>query len=84
MGDLILTAYGASSRNTQVGKRIGIGESLASIIAATGYTPEGVNSATSLYMLAQKLHINLPLCCSVYDVLYNGMHVQEIIGILRS
>jgi glycerol-3-phosphate dehydrogenase (NAD(P)+) len=84
VGDLILTAYGSLSRNGEVGRRLGAGETLASIIAATGYTPEGVNSAISLYKLAERVGVNMPLCCSIYDILYNGRDVHEIIRAIRN
>lgn len=54
IGDLFLTASSTQSRNYMVGKALGAGESLQSIIERTGFTPEGINTLRSMKAYAQK------------------------------
>jgi glycerol-3-phosphate dehydrogenase (NAD(P)+) len=59
IGDLFLTAASTQSRNYLVGKALGEGESLQSIIERTGFTPEGVNTLYSIRSYAQRYGITL-------------------------
>ena len=59
IGDLFLTASSTQSRNYTVGKALGSGESLQSIIERTGFTPEGINTLCSIKAYAQKYDISL-------------------------
>ncbi len=59
IGDLFLTASSTQSRNYTVGKALGTGESLQSIIDRTGFTPEGINTLRSIKVYAQKYDISL-------------------------
>ena len=77
MGDLILTCYGSLSRNRQVGFLLGQGKTLAEIQGNMFMVAEGILTAKSVYQLSQKLDIEMPICESVYDVLYNGLSSKE-------
>ena len=71
VGDLVLTAYSPLSRNTQLGYKIGQGQSLALLqSAATPMTTEGLNTLLALPQLCQKLKFELPLCHQIYQVVY--------------
>lgn len=59
IGDLFLTASSTQSRNYSVGKALGAGESLPSIIQRTGFTPEGINTLRSIREYAQKYGISI-------------------------
>ncbi len=59
IGDLFLTVASTQSRNYLVGKALGNGESLESIIQRTGFTPEGVNTLQSIEQYAKRYGISL-------------------------
>ncbi len=59
IGDLFLTASSTQSRNYSVGKALGAGESLQSIIDRTGFTPEGINTMRSIRAYAHMYHVSL-------------------------
>lgn len=58
VGDLFLTASSTQSRNYTVGKALGAGETLESIIERTGFTPEGINTLHSMYAYAKPYGIS--------------------------
>ena len=78
VGDLVLTTTGIASRNLQVGIRLGKGESLESILVATGYTPEGVNTVQSIHQLMLRYNLQLPVCNSIYEVVFKKVPVDTI------
>ena len=80
VGDLLLTALGNKSRNRTVGKRIGGGETLSNILEKTGYIPEGINTVHSIYQFMQKKNLNLPICRSVYQILFEGGKVTDLLN----
>jgi glycerol-3-phosphate dehydrogenase (NAD(P)+) len=69
-GDLILTCYSERSRNHNVGKRLGRGESLVEIAASMKMVAEGVPTARSAWECARRLNIATPIIEQVYAVLY--------------
>ena len=77
IGDLVLTCTGDQSRNHTVGKRIGKGERLADILADMQMVAEGVKTARSVYDLSRKLGVEMPICHTVYHVLYDNMPPGE-------
>jgi len=79
VGDLILTCKGGLSRNVMVGRYFGQGKSLEKVIEDEGVTPEGVNTAQSIYELAQKHKISLPVCEGIYDIVFAGKSVDQFL-----
>jgi len=84
MGDLVLTCTGDLSRNRQVGLELGRGKKLEDILASMSMVAEGVINARSVHDLAQKLKVEMPICESVYRVLYEGLPVRECVTQLMS
>lgn len=78
VGDLVLTSMGASSKNREVGRRIGHGEKLSAIIEQTGYVVEGVNTLKSVVSLAQKHQVNVPICSGISDVVFGNASVEDM------
>lgn len=70
VGDLILTCTGNLSRNYTVGKLLGEGLTLEEIQGSRRTVAEGVRNTKSVYNLAKKLNIELPIINEVYKVLY--------------
>jgi glycerol-3-phosphate dehydrogenase (NAD(P)+) len=80
IGDLVLTALiGTQSRNVQVGRRLGRGESLEDILRKTGYTPEGINTLKTIHTFAMQHNLKLPLCTAVYRVIFENASLEALI-----
>ncbi|MFC2085080.1 NAD(P)H-dependent glycerol-3-phosphate dehydrogenase [Bacteroidota bacterium] len=78
MGDLIVTCMSRHSRNRYVGDRIGKGEKLKDIINSMKMIAEGVETSKSVYELARKNHIDVPIADAVYNILYNEKDPQKL------
>ena len=72
LGDLVLTCAGDLSRNRSVGSQIAGGKSLQEILASTRTVAEGVRNTRSLFSLAQRLGVEMPIVEQMYQVLYAG------------
>jgi glycerol-3-phosphate dehydrogenase (NAD(P)+) len=79
LGDLILTCTSPLSRNYQVGLRLGRGESLEEILASMQMVAEGVKTSRAVYLLAQRLGVEMPIVEAVYHILYSGFSLKEAI-----
>jgi len=77
IGDLILTCTGDLSRNHTVGKQIGQGESLTAILSEMRMVAEGVKTSKSVYNLARKLEVEMPISSEIYHVLYHDVPPKE-------
>jgi len=76
IGDLVLTCTGELSRNRTVGMRLGRGESLRAILKEMRMVAEGVRTTRSVYHLAKRLGVTMPICSEVYHVLYEGADLR--------
>jgi glycerol-3-phosphate dehydrogenase (NAD(P)+) len=79
MGDLILTCYGALSRNRHVGFELGQGRALQDILAGMTMVAEGVGTTAALLALARENHIELPISEQVHSILHLGNPPREAI-----
>ncbi|HEX9788277.1 MAG TPA: NAD(P)H-dependent glycerol-3-phosphate dehydrogenase [Candidatus Binatia bacterium] len=79
LGDLILTCAGNLSRNRAVGLQIAAGRSLHEITGATRMIAEGVRNTRSLYDLAKRLEVEMPIVEQMYQVLYAGKKPAEAV-----
>ncbi len=79
MGDLILTCYGAQSRNRRVGFELGQGRSLQQILAGMTMVAEGVGTTAALLALAKENHLELPITQQVHSILHLGNSPREAI-----
>jgi len=79
IGDLVLTSMGSRSRNLEVGKRLGRGEHLESILRHTGYIPEGINTVQTLNQMIQKEGLDLPVCQGVYDAIFSKKSLGDVL-----
>lgn len=50
-------------------------------MAEVGAVVEGYYAAESIYQLSQREGVEMPLC-SVYEVLYHGVAVQDVVSSL--
>ncbi len=80
IGDLILTCTGDLSRNRTVGKKLGQGMKIDTILSEMKMVAEGVKTARSVYHLAKKLDVDMPICRKVYEVIYSEKNPQEAVS----
>ncbi|MBW2988939.1 NAD(P)-dependent glycerol-3-phosphate dehydrogenase [Candidatus Woesearchaeota archaeon] len=81
VGDLIATCTSKHSRNRFVGERIAEGKSFEDIREEMhGMVAEGIRAAKSVYDLAKKEDIDLPLTTQVYKVLYEKKDLKKAIN----
>ena len=73
LGDLVLTATGALSRNRTVGLRIAEGRPLAAVLRELGHVAEGVPSARWVQRLSRRHGLEMPITDMVCSVLFDGM-----------
>lgn len=80
LGDLILTAGSTTSRNLSFGIAIGKGKTKEEVLQNRGRgATEGVVTAESIGRLAKKLNVSMPICDSVYRILYENADVDQVI-----
>ena len=79
MGDLVLTCTGDLSRNRSVGFKLGQGMSLTDILAEMRMVAEGVKSAESVYNLARKLGVEMPIVEQTYQILHDNKPAREAV-----
>jgi glycerol-3-phosphate dehydrogenase (NAD(P)+) len=82
LGDLILTCSSDSSRNFSLGRALGEGQAAADVLAARNSVSEGAMSAAAIAALAERHHIELPICAGVHHVLSGAQDIDTVIGAL--
>ena len=70
LGDLCTTCFSPDSRNRTFGEKIAQGKSLEKILGDMKMVVEGVVTTKSVYLLAQKNNIDMPIVTQIYKVLY--------------
>jgi glycerol-3-phosphate dehydrogenase (NAD(P)+) len=70
-GDVIATCSSTCSRNYQVGKLLGEGKSLETILESTGITAEGVRTTRAVAAYARRQGLHMPITFAV-DSLLDG------------
>ena len=78
MGDLIVTCLSGHSRNRQAGLLIGRGAPVAIALREVGAVVEGYYAAASVMTLARRLHTEMPICRSIYGILYEDMEPEDV------
>jgi glycerol-3-phosphate dehydrogenase (NAD(P)+) len=79
IGDLMLTCYGDLSRNRQVGLELARGVDLSEIMSRLSQVAEGVHTAKSARLVSQKYGVEMPICESVYKLLYGNVSPNELV-----
>lgn len=76
IGDLVVTCMSQHSRNRFVGEQIGRGKRLEEIEQEMSMIAEGVRTTDSVYQLAEKHQIEMPITEAVYQILFEGKKPQ--------
>ncbi|MFL2840316.1 MAG: NAD(P)H-dependent glycerol-3-phosphate dehydrogenase [Pseudohongiellaceae bacterium] len=84
VGDLIVTCSTPLSRNFRVGKALGEGKRIETILTDLGQLAEGVNTLKQVIDKAKSLNIEMPLAQGLYEVIYNNEQIEHIISSLLS
>jgi glycerol-3-phosphate dehydrogenase (NAD(P)+) len=79
VGDMIATCTSPLSRNHQVGRRLGEGESLPDILDSMVMVAEGVHTARVAHAYAQRLAIEMPITRGVFQLLHENRAPQEVL-----
>lgn len=79
MGDLVVTCYSDHSRNLRAGRLLAKGLSTEECKAQIGQVVEGIPNTESIYQLARKLNVRTPITDSIYEILYQGKDVHEVL-----
>ncbi|MBL0699872.1 MAG: NAD(P)-dependent glycerol-3-phosphate dehydrogenase [Desulfosarcina sp.] len=79
VGDLLLTCTGNLSRNYTVGKLLGEGKKIDDILSEMKMVAEGVKTAKSVYNLSQRIGVEMPISCEIYNILYNDISPEEAV-----
>lgn len=78
MGDLIVTCMSKHSRNRHVGEQVGAGKSLKEVLKSMEMVAEGVESCRSVYELAAKHNVDVPIVNAVYQILFNNKDAVKV------
>lgn len=79
LGDLVTTCISTHGRNRWVGEQIGKGRKLKGILGEMEMVAEGVKTAKSAFMLAEKLKVEMPITVEVFQVLYQEKDPQRAV-----
>ncbi len=80
LGDLVLTCTGDLSRNRQVGLKLGQGLSIKTILKEMSMVAEGIKTTNSVYAMAEKYKVEMPITNQVYRVLYQGLDPKDAVN----
>ena len=84
MGDLMLTCTDDQSRNRRMGLALATGRTVDEIANEIGQVVEGVYAARSVYEVAARENIEMPICEQVYLILYDGAAPADAVTALMS
>ncbi len=70
LGDYEATVFSKYSHNRSFGEAFVKGESFSSLA-------EGYYTVCAMVRLSEKYKVELPICCAVYEILYNGKSASE-------
>ena len=80
LGDLTVTCFSRLSRNRTFGERIGRGERVADILAASASAVEGYPTTRSAQELARQRQVDCPIISEVHAMLYEGKSPRRAVS----
>ena len=82
LGDAVLTCTSTLSRNYRVGARLGKGEPIKDILNSMSSVAEGVPSSRSIFALAQRYGVEMPIIEQIHALLYRHKPAREVVAAL--
>jgi len=82
IGDLITTCISPFSRNRYVGEQLGKGKKIKEILRNMVMIAEGVKTTKSVFYLAKKYNIEMPITEQVYQVIYRNKDPKKAVSAL--
>jgi glycerol-3-phosphate dehydrogenase (NAD(P)+) len=79
LGDLVLTCTDDQSRNRRFGLLLAAGKTPEQALAEIGQAVEGYPAARAVRMVAQRAHVDMPICEGLYAVLYEKRPAKEVV-----
>jgi glycerol-3-phosphate dehydrogenase (NAD(P)+) len=79
LGDLILTCSGDLSRNRKLGLDIAKGRSVRESMAGTKTVAEGIRNTRSVFLLARRLGVEMPIVEQMFHVLYEDKKPEDAV-----
>ena len=79
LGDLILTCNSELSRNFSTGLLVGKGKKINEIIKSKKTISECIINSKTIFNLSKKKRIEMPVCGSVYKILYKKNKIKNTI-----
>jgi glycerol-3-phosphate dehydrogenase (NAD(P)+) len=79
LGDLILTCTGDLSRNRMLGIKLGSGKKTTEIVNEMTMVAEGIKTTKSIYDLAKKHEIEMPITEQVHEIIYNNKECSKAV-----
>ncbi len=84
LGDLVLSCTDDQSRNRRFGLLLAAGRSVEQARLEIGQVVEGYLAAEALRGVAARERVEMPLCASVYQILYEGLPAREVVRALMT
>ncbi|KOO13299.1 glycerol-3-phosphate dehydrogenase [Vibrio xuii] len=72
LGDLVLTCTDNQSRNRRFGLALGQGKDVDTAQEEIGQVVEGYRNTKEVYLLAERMGVEMPIVDQIYQVLYQG------------
>lgn len=72
LGDLVLTCTDNQSRNRRFGLSLGQGKDVDTAQDEIGQVVEGYRNTKEVYLLAERMGVEMPIVDQIYQVLYQG------------
>jgi glycerol-3-phosphate dehydrogenase (NAD(P)+) len=84
LGDLVLTSTDDQSRNRRFGLLLARGHSVEVALAEIGQVVEGYLAARAIHQVAQRHGVQMPICESIYRMLYEALPPPDVVRGLMS
>jgi glycerol-3-phosphate dehydrogenase (NAD(P)+) len=79
LGDLLLTCGSPQSRNMSLGRALGQGQSLQSVLGSRRSVAEGAYTAAAVVKVARERNVEMPICEAVHEIVEGRTSVDEAI-----
>ena len=79
VGDLVVTCTSQHSRNWKAGYLLSQGSGLDEVLDRMGMVVEGVKTTQAAWELSRRYHVDMPIACELYHVLFEGKSPRQAV-----